>query len=104
VNTSDTRVELVLDLDAAGLPDPVDARLRARFGDRVRVVATDERSQHQNRRLALNRLVAQLAGALRRETPRRPTRPSPSSVEARLQAKRRVAQRKLQRRPVHGDE
>jgi ribosome-associated protein len=104
VNTTDSRVELLLDLDAAGLPERVDGRLRSRFGDVVRVVASDSRSQARNRRIAFDRLVTLLADAARTERPRRPTRPSAGAVEDRLTAKHRVAARKRDRRRPTQDE
>jgi ribosome-associated protein len=64
----------------------------------VIVSADDERSQLRNRRLAVDRLRQKLAGALRVETPRRPTRPGRGAVERRLEAKRQQAARKRDRR------
>jgi ribosome-associated protein len=52
----------------------------------------------RNRRVALDRLRQKLAGALRVETPRRPTRPGRGAVERRLEAKRQQAARKRDRR------
>ena len=67
----------------------------------VRVVASDSRSQHRNRELALERLRARLADALRVERPRVPTRAGRAAKERRLQAKRRQSERKRSRsRPV----
>jgi ribosome-associated protein len=68
------------------------------LGSVVIVSADDERSQLRNRRLALDRLRQKLAGALRVETPRRPTRPGRGAVERRLEAKRQQAARKRDRR------
>jgi len=73
-------------------------RIIDRLGSVVTVSADDERSQLRNRRLALDRLRQKLAGALRVETPRRPTRPGRGAVERRLDAKRRQAARKRDRR------
>jgi ribosome-associated protein len=64
----------------------------------VVVSAEDERSQLRNRRLALDRLRVRLADALVVEKPRRPTRPGRGAVERRLDAKRRQASRKQDRR------
>jgi ribosome-associated protein len=73
-------------------------RVIDRLGSVVIVSADDERSQLRNRRLALDRLRQKLAGAWRVETPRRPTRPGRGAVERRLDAKRRQAARKRDRR------
>jgi ribosome-associated protein len=48
--------------------------------------------------LAVDRLRQKLAGALRVEKPRRPTRPGRGAVERRLEAKRQQAARKRDRR------
>ncbi len=105
-NTSDTRVEVALDLrHASGFRPPARARAMARLGPVARSVAADTRSQARNRQLALERLTAKLAAALRVDPPRRPTRPTRSAREERLSSKRRRAQTKQSRsRPRRDDE
>ncbi len=98
-NRSETRVEVRFDVAGSPSLGPRQrARLLEAFGDAVRVVAADERSQARNRALALERLRERLADALRARTPRRPTRPTAASRERRLDAKRRQATRKRERR------
>ena len=107
VNTTATRAELVFDL--AGSPSLTAAERRratARLGGRLdssgrlRVVASDERSQLRNRELAERRLVALLRWALAPPPPKRkPTRPTRGATEQRLESKRRAARRKQLRRP-----
>jgi ribosome-associated protein len=100
-NTSDTRAEVRFDVASSPSLGPRQrARLLERLGPEVRVVASDERSQARNRALALERLADRLAGALRIEAPRRPTRPTKGSVERRLEGKRRQADRKAARRRI----
>ena len=102
VNTTDSRAEVVVDL--AGSPSlathPVwRERALAREGPSVRVVASAQRSQLQNRQDALARLVARLRAATDPPPPRRrTTRPSRGAVERRLADKRRQTLRKQQRR------
>jgi ribosome-associated protein len=101
-NTSDTRAEVRFDIAGSPSLGPRQrARLLERFGPELRVVADDERSQARNRALALERLCAQLEAALRVRPSRRPTRPTQASVERRLDAKRRQAARKADRRRPH---
>jgi ribosome-associated protein len=57
----------------------------------LRAVAQDERSQARNRELAVERLVAKLAEALRVPRRRVATRPTKASRERRLAEKRRRA-------------
>lgn len=98
-NTSNTRVELVFDIAASESLGPRQrARLLERFGPRVRVVASERRSQLQNRELALERLRDRIANALHIEPPRVATRPSRASKRARVEQKRRQGERKRTRR------
>ncbi|HSJ92685.1 MAG TPA: alternative ribosome rescue aminoacyl-tRNA hydrolase ArfB [Gaiellaceae bacterium] len=101
---TETRVEAVFDVDTSEtLTERQRARIRERLGPVVRAVAQDERSQARNRALALERLAATLASALRPTRRRRPTRPTAAARERRLREKRRRAQDKRLRRPP-GDE
>lgn len=97
-NTSHTRAEVRFDIARSPSIGPRQrARLLARFGGELRVAASDERSQSRNRALALDRLRARLADALRVERPRRPTRLSRGIKERRLQEKKRAGARKAER-------
>jgi ribosome-associated protein len=97
-NTNETRVEALFDVAASdALTDRQKQRVRAKAGAVVRAVAQDERSQAQNRELALERVVAKLRDALKVERRRVPTRPTKASVERRLEAKRRRAAVKRRR-------
>jgi ribosome-associated protein len=69
----------------------------------LRAVAQDERSQLRNRELAIDRLVAKLAEALRVERRRVPTKPSRAAKEQRLEAKRRRGETKRLRRVDGGE-
>ena len=98
-NRAHTRAEVRFDVEASGsLSQYQRQRIIDRVGSVVIVSADDERSQLRNRRLAVDRLRQKLAGALRVETPRRPTRPGRGAVERRLEAKRQQAARKRDRR------
>jgi ribosome-associated protein len=87
-NTSNTRAEVRFDIaNSPSLGPRQRARLLHKLGPVVRVVASDERSQARNRELALQRLAARLADALRVEPRRVPTKPPPGARAARRQAK-----------------
>jgi ribosome-associated protein len=111
VNTTDSRVELLFDLAGSpSLSDEQKQRAIRRLGRRVdpggtlRVVAQTYRSQLANRRVAVERFAALLAGALAVPRKRRPTRPSAGAAARRLNAKRRRSTTKqLRRRPPPGD-
>ena len=97
-NKAETRVEAVLDVEASSsLSAAQKRRIVARAGPVLRAVAQDERSQARNRELAVERLVAKLAEALRVERRRVPTRPTRAAEERRLAEKRRRAQVKRTR-------
>ena len=98
---SETRVEAVFDVEASRALTPVQKRrVTGRVGATLRAIAQDERSQHRNRELALERLVEQLRAALRVERHRVPTRPTAASRERRLDEKRRRGQTKRLRREL----
>ena len=97
-NKAETRVEAVFDVEAsASLSAAQKRRVAARAGPVLRAVAQDERSQSRNRELAVERLVAKLADALRVERRRVATRPTRAAEERRLAEKRRRAQVKRTR-------
>ncbi len=103
-NTSDTKVEVRFDIAGSPSLGPRQrARLQERLGTEVRVIAADERSQARNREVALARLCERLAAALRVAPPRRQTKPTAASVKRRLEAKRRQAGRKADRRRPHAE-
>ncbi len=103
VNTTDSRVELVVDLTTLVASDEVAARVRRALGDTLRIVAATERSQLRNREAALRRLGERLDAAARPRRPRAPTRPTAGAVRRRLEAKRRRARIKAHRRDPTAD-
>ena len=105
VNTSSTRIEITWDVTRTrALTEDERARAMARLGARVseegtvRVVASDSRSQRQNRERAEARLADLIRGALSVRKARKRTRVPRGAVEARLEGKRRQGERKRQRR------
>jgi ribosome-associated protein len=104
-NVTASRVEAVFDV--AGSPSLTEeqrARAMAKVGPRLTAVAQDARSQARNRELAVERLRTRLAAALAVPRARRPTKPTGAARRKRLDAKRRRAERKAQRRRPALDE
>ncbi len=110
VNTTDSRVELVLDLrTAAGFTDAQRERVLHRLGPRLHdgvlvVAASETRSQLRNREAARIRVRDLLADALAPGAPRRrPTRPTRGSQRRRVDTKVARGQvKKLRGRPPRG--
>ena len=106
VNTSSTRIELLWDLTHSTAVDET-ARLRlleklaARLDaeGKVRVVASDRRSQLQNRESAEARLVDIVRRALVIPKKRKATRPSKAAKQRRLTDKKKRSKQKKDRRP-----
>jgi ribosome-associated protein len=111
VNTSSTRIEVWWDIGASPtLTEEQRARLLARLATRLggegrlRIVASESRSQLRNREAATERLREVVAAALAVPKPRKRTRPSRAAKAARLEAKRRRAATKRERRPPRHDD
>jgi ribosome-associated protein len=105
VNTSDSRASLSFDLARSTTLTPlqrerITERLAGRMRDGVITVTADtQRSQYLNRQAARRRLADLLSGALAPPPrKRRATKPSRSSIEKRLNNKRRRSQLKQTRR------
>ncbi len=101
VNKVATAVELRFDVaNSPKLPPDVRERLRALAGSRMTsdgvllIDARRHRTQAQNREDARQRLTELLRQALVRPKRRRKTRPTKSSVEKRVESKKRRAQTK----------
>ena len=103
-NKAESRVEAVFDVEAStALTANQKHRVVARAGPILRAIAQDERSQLRNRELAIDRLVARLAEALRVERKRVPTKPSRAAKEQRLESKKRRGATKRLRRVEPGE-
>jgi ribosome-associated protein len=105
VNTSSTRIELLWDFaNSRSLDDEARARLAEKLAPRLdadgklRVVASDRRSQQQNRVAAEQRLADLVRRALIVPKPRKKTKPTRAAKEKRLAEKRHRSERKRRRR------
>jgi ribosome-associated protein len=111
VNTSSTRIEVWWDVRSSpALSEDQRARLLERLSNRLdgmgrlRVVASESRSQLRNREAATERLRQLVAAALVVRKPRKRTKPSRAAKAARLETKRRRSALKRDRRtPPHDD-
>jgi ribosome-associated protein len=104
VNTTDSRVQLSLDLATTRALDETQrrrvlTRLAPRLAGTVLTIsASEQRSQRQNRVAARERLADLLRDAVMPSTVRRATRPTKGSQRRRLEGKRRRSETKSDRR------
>jgi ribosome-associated protein len=105
VNTSSTRIELLWNVGTTrALSEEQRERVLQKLSSRldseqtVRVVASDRRSQRQNRESAEGRLADLVRAALVVPKKRRATKPSRAAKQARLDSKKRLSNKKRERR------
>jgi ribosome-associated protein len=111
VNTSATRIEVWWDIGAsptltAEQRERLLGRLATRLDGegRLRIVASESRSQLRNREAATERLRELVTAALVVPKPRKRTKPSRAAKAARLEAKRRRSATKRERGPPRHDD
>jgi ribosome-associated protein len=107
VNTADSKAELRFNLVATqSIPPHLKERALRRLGSRLVdgaliVLASAHRTQLDNRRSAAAKLAVILSRAMEPPAPpRRPTRPSKRSIEARIDTKKRHGRLKRTRRDI----
>ena len=111
VNTRDTKVEVIFDVTGSPSLGPRQRERALRNLDgkldsegKLHVIASEERSQAQNRELAVGRLQNMMSDALRPDpAPRRPTKPSKGAQERRLAGKKARGQLKRLRSTTFDD-
>lgn len=108
VNKVATTVQLRFDVaNSRSLPEEVRKRLISLAGNRVTeegtliINAQRFRTQGRNREDAIDRLVELIRNAAQRPKIRRKTRPTLASKIRRLESKRRIAESKRVRGPIH---
>ena len=107
VNKVATAVQLRFNAKNSGnISAKVYKRLRAIAGSKLTedgiliIVSREHRSQSQNRRVALDKLISLLQQAAKKQKHRTPTRPSQASVEKTLRNKRLQSEKKKSRRNI----
>jgi len=110
VNKLNTRVTLLFNLAGCkGLTDEQKKRIFPRLASRIsdkgllKIVSQRHRTQHANRRAAMNRLAELLEAALEDTPARRPTVIPYAAKQNRLRRKRRRSELKQLRKPVSSD-
>ena len=106
VNKVSSKVELLFDIEnsaalTATEKDYLLRRLQGKLNKHnvLLLQCSETRSQHTNRERVVKRFLATVEKALRIPKKRKPTKPSKSSIEKRLTSKKKIAQKKVDRKP-----
>ena len=106
MNKVSSKVELTFNVPSSeGLSDGEKERLMLKLSSRLTndgtlLLQCDEaRSQHKNKELVVKRFFDVLKKALEVPKKRKPTKPSKSSIEKRLQSKKKASEKKEGRKP-----
>jgi len=105
VNKVSTKIELSFDLNKSNaLREQEKERLVLKLSNRltkeqILLLQCDEsRSQHKNKEIVIKRFFYLIENALKVQKKRKKTKPSKSSIEKRLQSKKKEAKKKINRR------
>lgn len=106
VNKTASKVEVTFNVEtSAALSEVEKERLRSKLASRITsegnivLQCGETRSQHHNKTLVIERLVALLQQNLKVAKPRKKTKPSKGSTERRLKSKKEQAFKKSSRKP-----
>lgn len=107
VNKVATKIELTFDIaNSTALSETEKSRALAKLGNRLTkdkhllLQCGLSRSQYKNKQLVIERFINLLKEALRQPKKRKRTKPTKSSVERRLQNKRKASEKKANRRRI----
>ena len=73
-------------------------RKKISSGGYIIISSSNSRSQHQNKSIVIDRLIKLIKLSLARSKPRKKTKPSKSSIEKRLQQKKKITLKKINRK------
>ncbi|MCF6228408.1 MAG: aminoacyl-tRNA hydrolase [Planctomycetes bacterium] len=105
VNKTSSKALLRWDLNTAkSIPQPVMVRLRTQQSKYIteagelQITCESTRSQHRNREICIERLLEMLKAAEYAPKRRRPTKPSRGAIRRRQESKKRLSQKKQNRK------
>ena len=106
VNKTSSKIVVSFHIDNSnGLEDDEKERLLEKLSSKIstdgflKLSCSDTRSQHQNKVIVIDKIIKLLQLNLKKKTPRKKTKPSKSSIEKRLQTKKKNTFKKLNRKP-----
>jgi ribosome-associated protein len=73
-------------------------RKKISSGGYISISSSNSRSQHQNKSIVIDRLIKLIKLSLARSKPRKKTKPSKASIEKRLQQKKKITLKKINRK------
>lgn len=107
VNKTSSKIELTFDLDSsASLSEEEKILLKTKLSSKLTnenvliLFCEETRSQHKNKELAIKRFLSLLKTNLVRPKKRRPTKPSIASIKKRLESKKKVSEKKNNRKKL----
>jgi ribosome-associated protein len=105
VNKTSSKVVVSFHIqNSNGLEEDEKERLLKKLSSKItsdgflKLSCSDTRSQHQNKVIVIDRLLSLLKLNLKIKTPRKKTKPSKASVEKRLQQKKKITLKKINRK------
>ena len=105
VNKVSSKIELTFDLEnSTSLSENEKTLLKTKLSskltkDNILILFSDEsRSQHRNKEIAIKRFLELIRTNLIRPKKRRPTKPSKGSIRKRLESKKKVSEKKNNRK------
>jgi ribosome-associated protein len=110
VNKVSTKVEMLVNIEELGASDEIKAKLKSKLNGRInsvgllRIVSQESRSQWQNRRKCVEKLIDLLNEALEENPMRFATKPTYSSRKKRLKGKEHRSTIKQLRKKSYDDE
>lgn len=106
VNKTASKVEVTFNLEnSQALSESEKDRLRKKLSSKITSEDTivlqcgETRSQHRNKSIVIERLIALIEQNLKVAKPRKKTKPSKSAIEKRLKLKKQQALKKSNRKP-----
>lgn len=106
VNKTESKIEVSIDINqSSALSSTEKKRLQSKLANRISadgilsLQCSDTRSQHRNKKLAIDRIIELIQQHLKVSKPRKKTKPSRSAIERRLKGKKRQALKKKNRKP-----
>ncbi|PKP25432.1 MAG: aminoacyl-tRNA hydrolase [Bacteroidetes bacterium HGW-Bacteroidetes-2] len=110
VNKVSSKIELTFDLhNSKALTDFEKERLYIKLATRLtkegilQLSSSENRSQHKNKTLAVERFLELIKTNLRIQKPRKKTKPRKGAIEKRLTSKKNTALKKINRKPPQNE-